>query len=345
MSNRNEKRKTKAEAMTWFRCTASDWKDRKLEALTVAERWFLFQLHIEMIERAHPLNKGVVDFISRDQRVRPSTANSMIEKLIKHSFVFRIDGDLWSDAAEAEFAFREERTASKIPSKRLAAQKRWEKDKQNQRNAMQEKEIDIEGAAHGADAQIDNNPHQLKDEFFSSSTAFSRLDAEKPEAGEEIENRSSPVHPIDAPQVGEPFVGETDPSEVDDFDIRPSMPDLDTAPSPDQFESEPGSIVEAETPKGQAPSNPDGLTANRRDDNAFDLAAFVASFIASRIDLSTIEHEPTLEIVLPIAADISDVTGIDLETVSRFVEDHLWNARRWDDDAENTDDHPLAIPF
>ncbi len=121
------------------------------------------------------------------------------------------------------------------------------------------------GSAAQADAALNNNlSHQLKDEENSSSTAFSRLDAEKAEAVEEVENRSSPVHPIDAPQVGEPFVGETDPSEVDDFDIRPSMPDLDTAPSPDQFESEPGSIVEADTDAG-TPRDPDALTGDRRE--------------------------------------------------------------------------------
>ncbi len=145
------------------------------------------------------------------------------------------------------------------------------------------------------------------------------------------------------------------PSEADEIDL-----DLDSCPNIERPEYDPdgphtgdlievgeGAFVQVEEAEDDAgtPRDPDGLTADRREDNAFDLAAFVASFVASRIDLSTIEHEPTLQIVLPIAADISDVTGIDLETVSRFVEDHLWNARRWDDDAENADDHPLANPF
>ena len=205
------------------------------------------------------------------------------------------------------------------------------------------------GSAAQADAALNKNlSHQLRDEKISSSTAFSRLDAEKAEAGEEIENRSSPVHPIDAPQVGEPFVGETDPSEVDDFDIRPSMPDLDTAPSQAQFESEPGSIVEAETPKGQAPSIPTGFGGPSREEGSLDLATFVASFVASRADLSKVEGEMSPQTVLPIARAISRQTGADIERCALLVEDALWEQRRPTDpqaNTENLDDHPLAIPF
>lgn len=81
----------------------------------------------------------------------------------------------------------------------------------------------------------------------------------------------------------------------------------------------------------------DGLMADRREDEAFDLAAFVATFVERRIYLSTFDSEPTSYVVRQLSVEIRDETGIDLETVSRFVEDHLWKARRCDDDADNTE--------
>lgn len=316
MSDPNVKRKAKAEAMTWFRCTASDWKDRKLEALTVAERWFLFQLHIEMIERAQPISDGVVDFISRDQRIRPSTKNSMIEKLIKHGFVFRIDNDLWSDTAETEFAFRQDRTASKTPSKRLAAQKRWEKDKQNQRTAMQEKEIDIEGAAPWADAQIDSNPHQLIEDE-KSQLGVSLLNAETPLTGGE-EDTFSEADDLDGPRTG---------------DLIEIGQGITIA------------IEEAEASAGK-PRDPDGLTADRREEETPDLASIVPRYVASLVDLSSVVEEPTEQIALPIAAQIARATGFDLHDIARFVEEVLWDAVRANDTSPMIETNlDTAIPY
>lgn len=144
--------------------------------------------------------------------------------------------------------------------------------------------LELQAEAIKASADVSNTlSHQLKDEKNSSSTAFSRLDAEKAEAGEEIENRSSPVHPIDAPQVGEPFTGEPDPSgdeaifipEADEIDLDgntlPSTPTpehLDGPHTGDLIEVGEGAFVqveEAETDAG-APRTPTAFGGPAREE-------------------------------------------------------------------------------
>jgi hypothetical protein len=251
MSNdteKNKQKKAKSETMVWFRCSISAWKDRKLEALTVPERWFLFQLHVEMVERAQPINDAVVNFLARDQRIRPSTAKSIVEKLVQNGFVYRIGDCLWSNPAEEEYAFRQERTAHKTASNRLAAQKRWEKDKQNQRNAMREEEGDNMGAAHGADAQRDISTSVTigGDKEISQSEGSPRLSASPSETGEEeaiipkadeidLDSNTLPSTPtpehLDGPHTGDRIeIGEGASIEIAEDDDETPDPDDDDTP-------------------------------------------------------------------------------------------------------------------
>ena len=263
------KSKSKHKQWAWFRCFMPDLDDDAARALGFEEAGFLHLLHRTMIERGAPISDEIIHRMARQRGSNVRTVTRLLDGLIAKGLIERIGTDgkqFWCEVAEREVEFREERLEKVSQKNSKSSAKRWEKTQQNQSASMPEKEIDIEGAAHGADAHRDSSlaVNIGGDKEISQSEGSPRLSASPSETGEEIENRSSPVHPIDAPQVGEPFTGEPDPS-VDDFDIRPSMPDLDTAPSPDQFESEPGSIVEAEDDAG-APRTPTAFGGPAREE-------------------------------------------------------------------------------
>ena len=142
------------------------------------------------------------------------------------------------------------------------------------------------------------------------------------------------------------------PSEAGEINIE-DMPPLD---SPDhEFYNGPerGDLVgigcgasipllaEAEIDAG-TPRDPDALTGDRRGDGTFDLSALVHRFVASRIDLSTVDYEPTPQIVLPLAVEASAATGSPIEDVTRIVEEIFYDALRVNEKTAAMSDEELA---
>jgi len=191
--------------------------------------------------------------------------------------------------------------------------------------------------------EIDSNPHQFKDEENSSprqAFAYASL-------SDTGEDKSS--DPCDDEAI---FIPEADEIDLDNCPLpEVQTPEhLDGPHTGDLIEVGEGAFVQVEEAEDDAgtPRDPDALTGDRRGDGTFDLSAFVARFVASRIDLSKVEGEMSPQTVLPIARAISRQTGADIERCALLVEDALWEQRRPTDpqaNTENLDDHPLAIPF
>lgn len=171
------------------------------------------------------------------------------------------------------------------------------------------------GAAQAASA-LDIIPHQLKDEENSSSRqAFAY--ASLSDTGEE-EATSSEADDLDGPRKG------------------------------DFIEIGQGAEIEVEEAEASArkPRDPDGLTADRREEETPDLASIVPRYVASLVDLSSVVEEPTEQIALPIAAQIARASGFDLHDVARFVEEVLWDAVRANDTSPMIETNlDTAIPY
>ncbi|WP_175576130.1 helix-turn-helix domain-containing protein [Pseudochrobactrum sp. B5] len=141
------------------------------------------------------------------------------------------------------------------------------------------------------------------------------------------------------------------PSEADEIDLdscpnieRPEY-DPDGPHTGDLIEVGEGAFVQVEEAEDDAgtPRDPDGLTADRRGDNAFDLAAFVSRLVASITDLSKVEDEPNTQTVLPFAANVSDATGLPIGEAVRLVEETFREAIRDNVASAGLSDEEMAV--
>lgn len=138
----------------WFRCRASDWENDAVAALDFAEVGFLHILRIAMIERAEPISKEVAYRLGRQRKAARKTVDRLLAKLAEAGLIVIAEAGIWCDVAADEMAFREGKSKSLSERNRKTSQKRWEKTKQNQSNAMPDREEDIEGCPTGIPSNI-----------------------------------------------------------------------------------------------------------------------------------------------------------------------------------------------
>ncbi|UWL59237.1 hypothetical protein NIK97_06690 [Brucella pseudintermedia] len=207
------KSKSKHKQWAWFRCFMPDLDDDAARALGFEEAGFLHLLHRTMIERGAPISDEIIHRMARQRGSNVRTVTRLLDGLIAKGLIERIGTDgkqFWCEVAEREVEFREERLEKVSQKNSKSSAKRWEKTQQNQSASMPEKEIDTEGAARGADAQVNITSSFNIGGEDKSSPRQAFADASLPDIGEEeiltpnadeVDLDSCPLEEVETPDA------------------------------------------------------------------------------------------------------------------------------------------------